>query len=719
MSEECIIKEKEEGYSIGFLPIKITIHKFVTWNSAKPQTVNFNGNLISVCGVNGAGKSLLIDAITYALYGKTTRSGNKIKELLDRGGFISFTFEKSGSLWEVTRGKSNSESMYVKVFQNGDEEVGKITDLNTRILNIMGMNYSTFLSTTLIPQIGESFTNITPRSRFDILSNIFKLDILEESLKYIKEDEKKTKEEYQLKQKEIEVISEYIINSDDLKKQITTINSNIHEKNQSIVGLNKEISQKEKVLLTLEKEKENYIKINSELESNKKYLSDYENKKNNLKKPSLNKDASKESEKIDQYESNIEKYNKVNEKSKEYEQKISSLKRERENVISNTKETLDKYKGLVSGSKEELKDVAFKALDSYKNEEITEKEQIIKKIIPYGFVDFLETTRSEGILKKKQYDKKISSLESKYNEFKEKYNKYISMDIKHYKSLLSNARTSKILVETYNNDIKNYVSLLSDYESNISKYREIIIKNESDLEVSKDSFKKYKETSDERVNLINEKDKIQSEIQNMQYQIKTLHEKINQNEENIKKKERCESELNNLNNEMGKYITLKSIFADFQAYALNYYLDLLSVEASKLVLNMTSHRKGVDGKGNPRQYSNISFTSKKNGIELLIDGRSSNMFSGGENAIIGIAIRIAISILLSQMIDMNSYSKTLIIDEGQIGAMDNDMTKMMMNMINETQNHFDKIVMITHKDNVLDNFDTFIEISPTGGSHVL
>src|SRR6266498_1856372 len=75
------------------------------------QVIDFAGkNPVAVVGDTGAGKSSLLEAICYALYGSSTWHGNKPSALIADGGDgtarVELTFAARGQTWQITRSTS-------------------------------------------------------------------------------------------------------------------------------------------------------------------------------------------------------------------------------------------------------------------------------------------------------------------------------------------------------------------------------------------------------------------------------------------------------------------------------------------------------------------------------------------------------------------------------------------------------------------------------------
>lgn len=706
-----------EQISDGFLPKRLTLHKFVTWNRKNPETIYFDGQLISISGVNGAGKSLIIDAITFALFGTTSRTGKKIKEVLHRNGFVEFEFEKSGHIWIVKRGRGTSESSsYLKLSCDGEELHNKNTENQEKLLSIMGMNYNTFKYTTLIPQFGENLTTLTPVPRANILKDIFKLNVLDDALTYIKEEEKDVNKKQEIKVKEVETHKSYLIDVEKYKELKEMIISSNKQKEVELDNILKTIEALNVEIESISKLKDIYISSTAKLESINDNIKNNERRLASLKKPEKDAQAEKKAKELEKFEKLLDKHTSLsNELSKLNEHKKLLLK-QLSNLQLETERTLSKYKDLRILSPEEADIKAKEILENYKNNDIDYKI-VIKELQPVIFTEYILDIKNSAKEKEQEISNNINTVITEIKKIESNtILKYSNYDLKKEIQLCRDAEQKN---NSYSLLLENYNSKYKEYSDNIVILKDSLDKIKENIEKTKDSYVIFNTLDTKKNKLFDQKNVVYSEIKLNTSRINDIDKAILENQKIIEKINQINKELEELASDYGALNDLKSIFGNFQTHTLNYYLETLSHEATELIVKMTAHRSGEDGAGNPRRYSNISFTSKKNGIELLIDKREASSFSGGEIAIIGMAIRVAISIMLARMQDMNSHSKALIIDEGQIGAMDNDMATMMIKMLFEAREIFDKIIMITHKDNLLNNFDQFIEIDPTGGSHVV
>jgi len=88
--------------------------------------------------------------------------------------------------------------------------------------------------------------------------------------------------------------------------------------------------------------------------------------------------------------------------------------------------------------------------------------------------------------------------------------------------------------------------------------------------------------------------------------------------------------------------------------------------------------------------------------------RAYELFSGGEAFRVNFALRIALSRLLARR--AGARLQTLIIDEG-FGTQDGKGREKLVEAINSIRDDFDKILVITHIDELKDAFPTRIDIT--------
>ncbi len=183
------------------------------------------------------------------------------------------------------------------------------------------------------------------------------------------------------------------------------------------------------------------------------------------------------------------------------------------------------------------------------------------------------------------------------------------------------------------------------------------------------------------------------------------------NELESKKKEK-ESQLDRLSREGGVYRELAKAFGKtgIQALIIDTALPEIEAEANKLLSRMTDNRMHVKfetqkptKKGTVQETLDIAIADE-------LGTRNYEMYSGGEAFRINFAIRIALSRWLARR--AGSPLPTLIIDEG-FGTQDSSGMEKVKEAIISIQEDFEKILVITHMDELKDAFPTRIDVTKT------
>lgn len=174
-------------------PVRLDIHGFASFR--EPATVDFNDvNYFALIGPTGAGKSTIIDAITFALYGTAHRweRANSIAYALaptTNRCTVSLIFDVSGQRYQVAREvrrvgqQIQQKAARLERFLDptacpapGDEPVetevlvSEVRDLTPAMCDLLGMEFDDFCQCVVLPQ-GEfaRFLKATPRERQTIL----------------------------------------------------------------------------------------------------------------------------------------------------------------------------------------------------------------------------------------------------------------------------------------------------------------------------------------------------------------------------------------------------------------------------------------------------------------------------------------------------------------------------------------------------------------------
>lgn len=175
-------------------PIRLEIEGFTSFRQR--VDIDFSTfDLFAITGPTGAGKTSIIDALTYVLYGCTARLGAKSgRDLISQGAQrmrVLLEFSSGRSLYRVAREtKATGKNIVTNIRfeeRNGDDWVSRsdrVSEAQTLIENIVGFDFSGFTKSVVLPQGQfDEFLKGKPDERRKLLSELLQLDVYSRMMK--------------------------------------------------------------------------------------------------------------------------------------------------------------------------------------------------------------------------------------------------------------------------------------------------------------------------------------------------------------------------------------------------------------------------------------------------------------------------------------------------------------------------------------------------------
>ena len=166
------------------VPVELSLSNFLSYG-VEPQTLDFSQfHVACLSGKNGQGKSALLDAITWVLWGEARKStgGHKPDEELLRTGArrmkVELVFDVEEVRYRVMRaysrsatGKTSKAEMEMQVL-NADSGEGRpmtrasIRETQAYLNEILGLDYHTFINSAFLLQgtVGRVYQKRNPAS---------------------------------------------------------------------------------------------------------------------------------------------------------------------------------------------------------------------------------------------------------------------------------------------------------------------------------------------------------------------------------------------------------------------------------------------------------------------------------------------------------------------------------------------------------------------------
>jgi len=256
---------------------------------------------------NGTGKTTIINALSYALYGKALtniRANNLINKTNSKGMLVTLQFEKDSNSYRIERGRGPN---FFKFYINNqealvDESQGDSRQTQDDVNTLLGMSHDMFKHIVALNTYTEPFLSMRVNDQRQIIEQLLGITILSEKADALKEQTRQSKDaitEETLKINAIQTANEKIEgsidglkrtqrawiakNKQDQEKLVSAIDElehldietelDSHEKlanwtehNNAILALRKELSTLEPALLRATKSVEKLEKEIAELE---------------------------------------------------------------------------------------------------------------------------------------------------------------------------------------------------------------------------------------------------------------------------------------------------------------------------------------------------------------------------------------------------------------------------------------------------------------------
>jgi len=283
----------------------LRILKLKNYRKFREESIEFPEGIIGIVGPNGVGKSTILEAIGWALYGnviaRTDKQEVKSQNAADKDDCTAeLEFDLSGHSYKIVReikGKSATSNALIYVDGGNSPEAHRDSGVNEYVEKLLGMDYVTFLRTVYAKQKDlAALSTLRPEERKKVIRRMLNIDSIDLAIGQIRSD-KRSKEDYikgikvtledidamKAKKKEMmqeekkikKTIKEKTVVSKRVEKEVGEIKKekNVQdEKYKAVNNLNKQISRLSEKLSSLKKRLEESIKEKEELDLKHKEL---------------------------------------------------------------------------------------------------------------------------------------------------------------------------------------------------------------------------------------------------------------------------------------------------------------------------------------------------------------------------------------------------------------------------------------------------------------
>ena len=272
------------------IPVKLNVRGFLSYK--KPVELSFNDfDIACIAGDNGAGKSSLLDAITWVLFGKARRSDEGVINNRSKEAEVSFQFLYENALYRVQRLKARTiyeqdpkNPQHIKTksqptvleFQimNGEEWkvlTGKsVAETQSLINQTLHMDYDTFINASFFLQgKADEFTQKNSTQRKEILAGILGMDLWEHYQDAAREARRSLESSQKIMDASLKEVEDELAQEEERKKTLTQAKEKLSDLESRRKEKQQQDDQARKVLDLLQEQRKTMNELNGKLNSQK------------------------------------------------------------------------------------------------------------------------------------------------------------------------------------------------------------------------------------------------------------------------------------------------------------------------------------------------------------------------------------------------------------------------------------------------------------------
>jgi len=381
------------------IPVKLALKNFLSYGEDVPPLDFTQFHIACLSGNNGQGKSALLDALTWAVWGEGRKASQEKKadsSLLRIGQKdmqVEFVFDLEGDRYRIIRnyslaGKSSRSGLEFQVFNQEDNEYVSLTGSSIRetqgkIIKTLRIDYQTFINSAFILQGRiDEFSRKSARERKEILSEILGLSRYDELANLAKSHLREINNIIITKESRLEYIYQETANLDFYKEKIKELSESYKEISQKIKMEEKKAGKLKEEINILKHKSEQCAELEDRIEQYRQEIARGQKQIELRKKEII--DCQRIISQKEKVLNDFENYQRFNTENNEFSRKLQQIRKiEEERVLTERKiesERVNLEVG-VRNKKDRHKDLKMKAEQGIKNRtKLLELEKKMKEI---------------------------------------------------------------------------------------------------------------------------------------------------------------------------------------------------------------------------------------------------------------------------------------------------------------------------------------------------
>lgn len=687
------------------IPIELELHNFLAYRD--PGSLRLEGiHIACIVGPNGAGKSSLLDAITWALWGKARV--NTPDDLIHQGEKemrVALTFDQGGTRYRVIRQrKVGKRGVSLLDLQTRDSDSASWKDISEKTIRAtqeeinksVGLDYETFVNSAFLAQgRADEFTTKTPSQRKQILANILNLSRWEIYEHQTKERIAETKMSIQRLDGRVEEIERELMQREAHEAVMKEAEAAAH-------GVNEKLIEFEKQWADLEKARNGLVTLQRQIDDLTRRITAREREVADIKREQgatqVQADKVALQAALDEVREALAKLEPIQAKFQEMTQEQSALAEETARLEGINQALGPETEPLKA--REAVLEAATEPVCPTCGQALTEENR----------VEMVAELRVEIETRRELY----RSNRDRTLEIAEKIG-----EIEHERLMLDKQLKTRSTLEKRVGELEAALTYADEAAKREGELRDKVARWSKDLAADREQRKVLEAKAEGLESRLRAASLTQQDVDQLRLEKRIADERVGGARQQLAALEAIErqrieklKERERMADDLGLYEDLREAFGKrgVPAMIIETVVPELTRSANDLLTHLSEDKMEVSIEtqrktktGELREALDIIISDK-------LGERPYELYSGGEAFRIDFAIRIAISRLLARR--AGAQLRSLFIDEG-FGTQDARGREQLISAINAIQDDFDRILVITHIEELKDAFPARIEVTKT------
>ncbi len=695
------------------IPVTLELTNFLPYKN--PGPLDFSGiHVACLAGENGAGKSALLEAIVWALWGRARDGKRSDDELIHFGESemrVAFTFDLSGQRYQVIRqrksGKRGQSLLALQLYDvdteswRGLSEAG-IRSTQRKIDELLRIDYDTFMNSAFIAQgRADEFTVKSAGERKAVLASILGLGQWQVFEQRARDRAVTLTEDVRVLEREIAATDAELERRPEYNQELSDAESGLSQILEQLRAAEKDMADVEQARQGLAHARRSSDDLNARLQQGESELADA---KKELAAAQTKSDQELLRAEHDSIQSELES---LNESESEHKQLASEraddaemaarLQGENETLIAEA-DPLKQRIAALQAATEPICPTCGKALDEDAREHL--------------LVDLqgdLDVRRERYTEQREQHQRLVAQVQTLDKVLAE-----LDKGLKHKPGLQRKIAELSLALASAAEAHAAIVGL----QQRQQRWQDTLAQDRVQMEQFQLEERKYQlqlQAADER----------QQTLERLRFEHRVAIERVGSARQKLAALDGLAQRRESRTNERGKLAKHIAVYDELHVAFSKQGVPAMIIEAAvpeveetanRLLGRMTGGRMSVRFDTQRELKSGIVRETLDIKIADDLGTRSYELYSGGEAFRVNFAIRIALSKLLARR--AGAQLQTVVIDEG-FGTQDARGRERLLEAISVIQDDFERVLVITHIEELKEAFPTRINVVKTAAGSTL